>query len=61
MLQFVLMLQAGNAKAVREQVRSVLVITLAGSNTVSSFSPVHHTIEVMTLGGPALVMDEPLA
>jgi hypothetical protein len=39
----------------------VLVITLAGSNSAVSFSPVQHAIEAMALGGPALVMDEPLA
>ena len=39
----------------------VLVITLAGSNSAASFSPVQHAIEAMALGGPALVMDEPLA
>jgi hypothetical protein len=41
----------------------VLVITLAGSNSAvtPSFSPVQHAIEAMALGGPALVMDAPVA
>ena len=36
----------------------VLVVTLAGSDSAASFSPVQHAIEALALGGPALVMDE---
>jgi hypothetical protein len=50
-----------NVDMARNMLRSakVLVITLVGSNSTASFSPVQHAIEDMALSGPALVMDEP--